>query len=182
MLKVDFNPFPIIETERLLLRRYSLSDAEELFQFRKNEEAMKYNEKRLAKSIDDIYDLINLINSRVDANEGINWAVILIQNNKLIGMVSLHKIYKEHHRAELGYMLDPSYWSKGIASEAVKAVLDYGFNNLNLHSIEAMIDPNNSASKKLLTKFNFIKEAYFKENTFFNEKYYDTEVYSLLNH
>ena len=98
----------------------------------------------------------------------------------MIGSVSFHRIYKDHYRAEIGYMLHPDYWRMGIISEAVEEIINYGFNTLNFHSIEAHIDPNNIGSEKLLQKFNFVKEAYYKENYFYNGQFLDTAVYSLL--
>jgi len=181
MLTVNFNPFPIIETERLLLRQYSLNDAEDLFEIRKNPLSMKYIGKPTAKTINDAIELINLINTKIENNEGINWAITIKPDNKLVGMVSFHTIFKEHHRAQIGYMLHTSNWNKGIASEAAKAVIDYGFHKLNLHSIEALLDKDNAASIKLLTNLHFIKEAHFRENFYFNEVFLDTIVYSLLN-
>ncbi len=121
------------------------------------------------------------MDNRIKANDGINWAVTLKTDDKLIGNIGLHRIVKEHHRAEIGYMLAPAFWNKGIASEAIEAIINYGFTKLNLHSIEALLDANNVSSKKLLTKFNFVKEAYFKENYLFEGKFIDTEVCSLIN-
>jgi len=65
-------------------------------------------------------------------------------------------------------------------SEVVEAIINYGFNTLKFHSIEAHIDPTNVGSEKILQKFNFVKEAYFKENYFFAGQFLDTAVYSLL--
>lgn len=180
MLDINLNPFPVIQTERLILRQMELADADNLFLLRKEKKVMQYIAKPLATSIMDAIDLINLINQRIETNAGINWAITLKDENKLVGSVSLHKIDKEHHRAELGYMLSPHLWNKRITSEAVNAVINYGFDKLNLHSIEALIDPDNIASAKILKSFGFKKEAYFKQNYFFNEKFLDTEVYSLL--
>jgi ribosomal-protein-alanine N-acetyltransferase len=78
-------------------------------------------------------------------------------------------------------MLLPQFWNKGLMSEAIKKVLDFGFNTMELHSIQANIDPNNMVSAAILKKFNFEREAYFKENFFFNGKFMDSEIYSLLN-
>lgn len=78
-------------------------------------------------------------------------------------------------------MLHPQYWNKGLMSEAISKVIDFGFNEMKLHSIEAVINPANNVSRQVLKKFDFIKEAYFKEKFFFEEKFWDQEVYSLLN-
>ena len=113
-------------------------------------------------------------------NDGIGWAICFKTDNKMIGSVSFHRIDKEHYRAEIGYMLLPKYWKQGIVSEAVEAIINYGFDTLQFHSIEAHIDPTNIGSEKVLQKFNFVKEAYFKENYFFAGQFLDTSVYSLL--
>lgn len=90
-------------------------------------------------------------------------------------------IKPEHYRAEIGYMLLPEYHRKGIASEAVKEVVKYGFDVMKLHSIEAVLDPENHGSAKVLEKNGFVKEAHFKENGFFEGRFLDTVIYSILN-
>ena len=181
MLEINFDPFPILETERLVLRRTVLDDAKDYFFLRSSPVAMKHICKPLHSSIDDTIQMIYKINEMINFNDGISWAVCLKSDYKMIGSVSFHKIEKEHYRAEIGYMLHPDYWQKGIVSEAVNAIINYGFNKLNFHSIEAHIDPTNIGSEKVLQKFKFEKEAYFKENYFYNGKFLDTAVFSLVN-
>ncbi len=181
MLELNFDSFPVLETERLVLRRTILDDANDYFVLRSSPEAMKHICKPLQKSVEETKELIYKINEMIAFNDGISWAVCLKNNNKMIGSVSFHKIDKDNHRAEIGYMLHPDYWRMGIISEAIEAIINYGFNTLKFHSIEAHIDPTNIGSEKILQKFNFVKEAYFKENFFFNGKFLDTAVFSLLN-
>jgi ribosomal-protein-alanine N-acetyltransferase len=78
-------------------------------------------------------------------------------------------------------MLLPEIHGKEIASEAVGIVVEFGFNEMKLHSIEAVIDPRNSASEKVLQKNGFIKEAHLKENEFFEGEFIDSVIYSRLN-
>lgn len=75
-------------------------------------------------------------------------------------------------------MIHPDYHRRGIAYEALQAATEYGFNEMNLHSIEAVINPINIGSAKVLEKANYEKEAYFKENEFYNGKFIDTVYYS----
>ncbi len=177
MVQLQFDPFPLLETERLRLRYISLEGAEDIFHLRTNEEAMKYIHKPKLKSIDDAKDLIKVMG---DISERIQWGMTLKEENKIIGTIGYHRIIKEHYRAEIGYMLHPDYWHTGLMSEAIKTVIDFGFNDMKLHSIEAIINPDNLISRTILQKFSFIKEAYFKENFFFEGKFFDSEVYSLL--
>ena len=181
MLDLNFNPFPALETERLILRRIMLDDAADYFLLRSSVDAMKHICKPLHTSIEETKAMIYKVNEMIDSNNGLGWAVCLKNKNTMIGSVSFHRIEKEHYRAEIGYMLHPDYWKLGIISEAVGALIDFGFNTLNFHSIEANIDPTNIGSEKVLQKFNFVKEAYYKENYFYNGQFLDTAVFSLLN-
>lgn len=176
MVSLNFEPFPVLETERLVLRKISMEDAADMFVLRTNEAAMKYINKPKLNSIEDAKDLINKMNEP----ERLPWGITLKNENKIIGTIGFHRVEKEHYRAEIGYMLDPGYWNTGLMSEAIAKVINFGFNEMKLHSIEAIINPGNTISRKILQKFNFIQEAYFKENFFFEGKFYDSEVYSLI--
>jgi [ribosomal protein S5]-alanine N-acetyltransferase len=89
-------------------------------------------------------------------------------------------MHKEHYRAEIGYLLHGSLHGKGVMTEAMRAVLDFGFNTMQLHSVEAVVDPENAASIGLLQKAGFVREGYYRESFFFEGKFLDTAVYSLL--
>lgn len=181
MLTINFNPFPNLETERLSLRRVVKSDVEEIFALRSNEEIMKYIPRPIAKTNEDALEHIATMDATIDKNEGINWAITLKNSAKLIGIIGHSRIQPQNHRAEVGYILHPEYHGKGIIPEALKKVLEYGFNEMKLHTIEAVIDPDNSASEKVLLKSGFTKEAHFIENQFYEGKFIDTVIYSLLN-
>ncbi len=180
MLVLNFDPFPELETDRLILRRITMEDAEDFLRLRSDAEAMKYIDKPLIESMAEIRELIKKIDDGIWQNETIGWGITLKDKSGLIGTISYHVIYREHYRAEIGYMLAPAHWNKGLITEAIAKVLDYGFNQMNLHSIEAKVNPSNNVSMKVLEKFGFVKEAYFKESYFFNAKFLDTAVYSLL--
>jgi len=181
MLEVNFDPFPVLETDRLILRRIVLDDAEDYFTLRNNVDAMKYVCKPLHATVDETKEKILRINEMINFNDGIGWAVCLKPGNQMIGTVSFHKLIKKHYRAEVGYMLHPKLWGQGIITESVKTIIDFGFDQLKLHSIEAHIDPENKRSEEVLKKCGFIREAYFKENYYFNGKFLDTAVFSLIN-
>ncbi|MBG6062073.1 ribosomal-protein-alanine N-acetyltransferase [Flavobacterium sp. CG_9.1] len=181
MLTISFTPFPNLETERLLLRRVVPTDVKEIFALRSNPETMKYIPRPLLKTDEDTLEHVAMIDSKIDTNEGINWAIALKDNPKLIGIIGHYRIKPEHFRAEIGYMLLPEYHGKGIISEAVKEAIRYGFQVMKLHSIEAVIDPENQASAKVLEKNGFVKEAHFKENEYYDGRFWDSVVYSLVD-
>lgn len=181
MLEFNFSPFPVIETERLTLREITRDDAEAFFALRTHPDVTKYADRFPPNSMEEIHAFLDKIFEAITANESIAWAISLKGSAEFIGTVNFHRTYREHYRAEMGYQLFSDYWRKGIMTEAVKAAIDYGFNTMKLHSIEAQVNPNNEASIALLKKCGFEQEAYFKENFYFNGKFLDTPVFSLIN-
>lgn len=180
MLTINFHPFQDLETERLLLRRLDANDAEEVLALRGNPEIMKYIPRPLAKSKEDALEHINMIEEKIVNNIGVNWGITIKGNSKIIGIIGHYKISPENHRSEIGYMSFPEVNGKGYMSEAIKAVLIYGFEQMDLHSIEAIIDPDNIGSERVLQKNGFVKEAHILENELWEGKYLDTVIYSLL--
>jgi [ribosomal protein S5]-alanine N-acetyltransferase len=163
------------------LRQPMLTDAQDFFILRSNTLVMQYVNRPIAKNVEDAENLINKITDIINANEGINWCITLKDNpQKVMGNIGIWQLKKEDYRGEIGYMLHPDFWRKGIMQEAVEAVINFGFNQMQLHSLEAKINPSNSASAMLLEKNNFIKEAHFKEDCFWEGEFSDTVVYSLL--
>lgn len=180
MLEINFHPFQNLETERLLLRRIDNNDAEEILALRGNPQTMKYIPRPLAKTKEDALEHIAMIEEKIINNTGINWGITIKGESKIIGIIGHYRISVENHRAEIGYMAFPEFNGKGYMSEAIKAVVTYGFEQLNLHSIEAIIDPENIASERVLQKNGFVKEAHILENELWEGKFWDTVIYSLL--
>lgn len=181
MLEINFNPCPKLETNRLLIRQVTENDAEALFVLRTEDRIMKFINRPRPQNVEEVKGLIQTINQKIAENVGINWGMYLKSApDVLIGMISFHRIEKEHYRAEIGYLLHPNYWGQGIVSEGVAALLDFGFNELGFNSIEAHIRPENGASRQVLLKNRFEKNAFFKQNLYFAGEFLDTEVYSIL--
>ena len=164
----------------MILREISILDAEKLFEIRRNSDAMKFLDRPVAQHLDEAKDLIHRMLNDAIQNQGIGWAISLAGCHDLIGTIGFYRISKENHRAEIGYMLHPQFWRQGLMSEALVRIIDFGFQSMKLHSIEADINPNNLASKAILEKNNFVKEASFKENVFFDGRFLDSDVYSLI--
>lgn len=182
MLEPNFSPFPEITTERILLSSIEKDDAPELLLLRSSEKVMEYIDKEKLKTLEETETLIKRVNEDAANNDGITWKISVKENpGKLIGTIGFWRIIKTHYRAEVGYMLHPDFWKNGLMKEALQAVIDFGFNTIHLHSIEAHINPGNAASAGLLEKLNFVREAYFKEDYFFRGKFLDSAIYSLLH-
>ena len=180
MLNLNFEPFPIIETEDFVLRRLQFSDVVAILKVRSNPEIMKYIPRPLLKDKDEALEHIKTISTVLENKEGINWAISKKTESDMIGIIGFYRIQEANRRAEIGYMLLPEHHGKGILTRIVKEVINYGFKEMQLHSISAVIDPENCASARVLEKNNFIKEGHLRDNVLFEGRYFDSVLYSLL--
>jgi ribosomal-protein-alanine N-acetyltransferase len=180
MLALNFNPFPNLSTERLLFRQLTFDDANEIFLLRSDARVNRFLTRNQCKTIEEAGAFINKINRGIGNNDAVYWAITLKNDKKLVGTICLWNLQPENYRAEIGYELHPDYWKKGIMSEAIHGIIEYGFEVLNLHSIEADVDPANAQSVALLEKNGFIKEGHFRESVYFGGRFSDTAIYCLL--
>ncbi len=181
MLEIKFDGFPVLESERLLFRKILADDVHDIYELRTNEQVIKYSDRPKMKNMEEAKEMFKKISDSFQNNEGIAWAIDLKETKKTIGHITYWRIIKEHHRAEIGYAMFPEYWGKGFMTEAIKKIIEYGFTVIKFHSIEANVNPANLPSIKLLERVGFKREAYFKENYFFNGKFLDSVIYSLIN-
>jgi ribosomal-protein-alanine N-acetyltransferase len=166
---MNFIPFPKIESKNLILRRVLESDCKIILYLRSDEEINKFIERpehRKTKTIEEAKKFIMQINENLETNKSIAWGISLKNNSKIIGTICLWNFSKVNKTAEVGYELSPEFQGKGIMSESLKSVLDYGFKTLNLDVIEAYTHKNNKNSKTLLERNNFkvIQGKIDKEN------------------
>lgn len=175
-----FQKFPSLETERLFLRQLTMEDAQEIQLIRNDERVMKYMDSERHTNIEISNAFVAENMSMYAQKRGIFWALIETSSQQFIGDFSFWKIDSKNARVEIGYTLKPEFWGKGYMKEAMLAIFNFGFNQLNLHSIEANINPENINSRGILKSMGFKKEAYFKENYFYNGEFLDSEIYSLL--
>lgn len=144
-----------LTTERLFLRELRLDDAGEIFRLRSNKDVNDLIGRQSAVTIDDAIDFIRMIQANAANDKGVLWAITLTGDPKLIGTVLYWNIEREKDKAELGYELLPEHWGKGIMTEALKKVIEFGFKELKFKEI--MADPNerNDKSIRLLEKLGF---------------------------
>jgi RimJ/RimL family protein N-acetyltransferase len=181
-LNLNFTPFPVLNSGRLILRNLEPSDDPALFEQRSNKKAMEYLDRPMAQSIDDARALREKMTAGTLGNESITWAIALKEDpSAMIGTIGFWRIDPQNFRAELGYMMHPGFQRKGLMQEALEQVLHYGFHTMKLHSVEANINPANAASAGILERNHFVKEAHFRENYFFDGRFLDSVIYSLLS-
>jgi len=148
-----------IETERLILREIETTDEAALFDLESDPEVHKYVGKKPVENIELIKMVIAFIRQQYQDNGIGRWAVVEKSSQRFIGWAGL-KLFTDEVNGhndfyELGYRFMTGYWGKGYATEAAKAIVDYGFNQLKLTEIYAMTDPENKASKQVLKKTGF---------------------------
>ena len=175
-----FEKFPQLQTERLLLRKLELKDAAHLQKIRSNDLVMAYMDSDLHRDVKASEAFIASNLESYEQNNGFFWAITAVGAGSFLGDIILRKIDRTNARAEIGYTLKPEFWGRGYMKEAMRAVINFGFKELQLHSIEANINPANKTSRGLLLKMGFVKEAYFRENYYYDGKFLDSEIYSLL--
>lgn len=167
----------IIETDRLLLRKYCKEDLQDLYEYLSDEEVVKYEPYKAM----DITEVSEELDRRILNDEMI--AVVLKATDKLIGNVYLGK--RDFESLEIGYVFNKQYWGQGYAKESCEALMKKAFFE-GIHRIFAECDPCNIGSWRLLESLGFAKEAHFKQNVYFwkddngNPIWKDTFVYSIL--
>ena len=181
MLAPPYPTFPVLATERLRLRELADDDAPALLAMFSDPEVMRYWGRPPFSDIADARELLDRIRRGYREGRGIEWAVTLAGDDRLIGKVCHHRILAEHHRAEMGYGLARAAWRNGYAVEALRAIVDFGFGQMGLHSIEAQLDPDNLASRRTLERLGFVEEGHLRENFRYPDgRFGDTAIYSLL--
>jgi [ribosomal protein S5]-alanine N-acetyltransferase len=180
---VSSKKFPQLETERLLLRELRSADAAAMRRYLSDPEVTRYLATQSPRLEETEY-LLNFLISLFEKGEGFRWGIILKSGEaagEIIGTCGYHAWIKDHFRAEIGYELARDYWGQGITSEAIKALLAFGFEEMALNRVEAMGLDGNRASAGFLEKLGFHQEVVLREYEFVRGKFRDVLLFSLLS-
>jgi ribosomal-protein-alanine N-acetyltransferase len=172
--------FPIIRTDNYLLRQIVNADLENIFLSLSNPEVIKYYGISYS-SLQETKDQLKFYRDLEQNETGIWWAICSLNNDVFYGAIGLNNRNLIHQNAEIGYWLMPQYWGKGIINETLPFVCNFGFNQLNLHRIVAMIESENIASKRTVEKIGFAYEGTMKECEMKNKNWIDLEIYAMIN-
>lgn len=179
-IETAFTHFPLLTTDRLHLRQIQLSDAEALFTTFSDEETMQFYGHEPHRSLDDTRESVVNTLKRYEQHEVIRWGITLKGEERVIGSCSFHHFDTDFHCAETGYELNRAFWGRGIMIEAMSAILSYGFDELGLHRVEAIIDIVNERSRNLLLKLGFTYEGNLRQRYFFRGRFEDEHYFGLL--
>lgn len=173
--------FPIITTERLILREATIADATDMFDYLSDKDVTTPMGLDPYTSANDVFnDEITWYTSIFEEGTGMRWVITKKDSDVVIGSCGFLNMSPNNQRAEIGFELNKKHWGQGIASEAVKAVIEYGYSRLNLNRIEAIVDPPNLSSQKLMEKQGFVKEGLLRHYEYNFGKFSDVFMYSLL--
>ncbi len=175
-----FRDPPVLETSRLYLRKMTKKDSADMYEYSKLEEVTRYLLWDPHESETYTYKYLSYLQSRYRSGDFYDWAVVWKQNNKMIGTCGFTSFHLESNSAEVGYVLNPDYWGCGIAPEAVNAVLEFGFINLNLHRIEARYMVDNTRSRSVMEKVGMTYEGVKREALHVKGKYVSVGVCAIL--
>ena len=176
----DFTTFPVLQTARLILREVRPADAADVLGFRGDPYVQRFNSEPL-KTLQEAAVFIEEALQQHATQAGFGWAITLRGQDRVLGGVSLHAWEKYHRRAEVGYDLARAFWGQGIGSEAVRAVLAFGFTQLNLNRIEAATIADNHESVNLLKKLGFRLEGFRRGYSWEEDgTFHDSAMFGLL--
>ncbi|MCA1056033.1 GNAT family N-acetyltransferase [Rossellomorea aquimaris] len=172
--------FPILTTDRYVLRQMEEGDAQNVFSYFSKDEVTRYYDLDTFTEKSEAEDLIRKWNEKFDRSEGIRWGIADKQTGGIIGSCGFHCWEKEHYKAEIGFEVHPDHWRQGVMTEVLKEVIPYGFQHMSLNRIEAFYDPDNTASKECLMKAGFVFEGVLRKAAFEKGVFCDAAVCSIL--
>ena len=153
----------MLETQRLILRPLAESDAQDIFEIFSDKQVMKYYDLLPFETLERAREQIDFFTSGFAQKQMIRWGIELKDNGKLIGTCGFFAFNEDAEKAELGYELNSSYQGKGLMTEALEAVLGFIFRESVINRVEAYVEPQNTASQKLLEKVGFTKEGNLRQ-------------------
>ncbi|MEK0179398.1 MAG: GNAT family protein [Microcoleus anatoxicus] len=171
---------PTIETERLLLRKITLNDANDMFEYGSDPLVSQYTMWSTHTSIEDTKSFLRSLTKMYKKRELIDWGIVHKTEQKLIGTCGYVEWSMNHSRAQIGYALSRKYWNQGYMSEAVSAIIDFGFREMSLNKIEARCAQENIASARVMEKVGMQLEGILRQQLFVKDQYWDLKIYSIL--
>lgn len=169
--------FPIIKTERLLLRQFADNDLENVFEGLSHPEVIKYYGVSF-QTLEATKEQMLFFADLEKNDTGIWFAICSADNKTFYGAGGLNNLSKEHKKAEIGFWLVPHFWGNGIIKEAIPLICNYGFNDLELYRIEGFVESENKNCKSIMAKLDFQYEGTMKDCEIKNDKFISLDIYA----
>lgn len=175
-----FSKMPTLETERFILRKLSLDDTDDMFEYSCDGNVTKYLTWSPHPYKSYTFDYIAYLQNRYKFGDFFDWAIVCKDNGKMIGTCGFTRFYFQHNGAEIGYVINPEFKGQGIATEVVGRVIRFGFENLSLERIEGKFMIENEASRKVMIKNGMTFEGMRRNGMLIKGEYRDIGVCSIL--
>lgn len=180
LIENAFKFFPVLETERLVLRQLQLKDAPQIYSYFSLDKVTEFYDLETFTSEEQAIHLIDRLLLRYSSGKQIRWGITLKGSDNIIGTCGFHAIERDHYKVEIGYELHPDYWRKGIMSEVINIVVDYAFSTMGINRVEAFYDPMNIASRRALEKNGFQYEGVLRKRFFEKGKFMDAAIAAII--
>ena len=175
-----FSAIPELHTDRLLLRRMAVGDCYDMFEYARDPAVTRYLTWNPHPDVEYTKEYLQYIGNHYKLGDFYDWAVILKEENKMIGTCGFTRFHTSHAAAEVGYVINPAYRGREIAVEAVRAVMRFGFDTLGLNRIEAKYIVGNDASRRVMEKVGMTFEGIGKGCMFIKGEFRDIGVCAIL--
>jgi RimJ/RimL family protein N-acetyltransferase len=177
-----FEPEYPIRTERLLLRPYELADVDALYAYQRLPEVHRYlyTEARSRPEVEALVAERAGTGALTEVGKALTLVAELAETGELVGDCVLFWRSQEHQQGEIGYVFNPAYHGRGLATEAVGALLRLGFEGMGMHRITGQLDARNIPSARVLERAGLRREAHLVENEFVKGEWTDELIYAIL--
>ena len=175
-----FSNIPTLHTERLSLRAMHPIDAEDMYDYAKREDVTKYLTWNPHTSVAYTKDYLRYVHNRYTFGDFYDWAVIDRESRRMIGTCGFTSIDTANNSAEIGYVINPEFHGKGLGSEAVRRIIEFGFSELSLNRIHARFMQENTRSKLLMERVGMTFEGYARSAVYVKGAYRTVGVCSIL--
>lgn len=170
-----------LQTERLLLRKITPQDVEDLYEIYSDPEVMRYFDDRYAfETMAEAEEMVAGYVKGLHEGTEYRWGIVLKETGKLVGTCGFHALSEYHKRVEVGYDLNRDYWGRKIMTEALTQIIDLAFTECGVNRIEAFVEPPNAASRALLEKLGFSLEGTLREHEMCRGELIDIQILGLL--
>lgn len=175
-----FTDIPTLYTKRLILRKMNIRDDEDVYEYSRDPRVSRYLLWYPHDSLKTTRGYLKYIEKRYKCATFYDWAIVLKEENKMIGTCGFTSLDVENNKGEVGYVVNASYWNRGIASEALEAVMQFGFTELDLHRIEAKYMVENPVSARVMEKAGMAFEGISRSMIYAKGRYVDVGTYAIL--
>ena len=169
-----------IRTERLYIRRLTMKDAPDMYEYSRDPEVARHVLWDAHRSVNETRAYVRYMLRKYRLGEPVSWGIEHLESGKVIGTIGFMWYQRENNSAEVGYSLSRAYWNQGLMTEALRAILKFAFAEMRLHRVEAQHEVENPASGHVMLKAGMRYEGTLRGRLFNKGRYVDVALYAML--